>query len=443
MQIRSVLWGAILSLTSWGVQAQKIEFTEYNLPNGLHVILHEDHNAPVVAVSVMYHVGSKNETPGRTGFAHFFEHLLFEGTENIKRGEFFKIVAAGGGQDNANTTQDRTFYYEVFPSNQLKLGLWLESERMLHPVINPIGVKTQNEVVKEEKRQSFENRPYGNVINYIAEGLFNVHPYRNGVIGSMKDLDSAKLEEFKAFFKHFYAPNNAVLTLAGDFDPKTVKGLIEIYFGPVPRGEEVVYKKLEESPIVKTVIDTAYDANIQIPAILAAYRVPGEDSRDSKIMEMISTELSGGASSKMYQKMVDVKKDALQVFAFNYALEDYGMYIIGALPNNGSPLPGLLSDMDEEIVKLQTDLISEEEYKKLQNKFEDSFVSANTKMLGIDENLAGGYLFYHKNTNHINEELKEIRSISREDIRQAAKKYLNPNQRLVLYYLPGKGKSAQ
>src|SRR5471030_2092458 len=175
MQIRKLVLCAIAATIGVGAKAQKVEFTEYDLPNGLHVILHDDHHAPVVAVSVMYHVGSKNESVGRTGFAHFFEHLLFEGSENIKRGEFFKIVSANGGQNNANTTQDRTFYFEVFPSNQLETGMWLESERMMHPVINEIGVKTQNEVVKEEKRQSFENRPYGNVINDIGEALFSKH----------------------------------------------------------------------------------------------------------------------------------------------------------------------------------------------------------------------------------------------------------------------------
>jgi predicted Zn-dependent peptidase len=422
-------------------QAQKVEFTEYDLPNGLHVILHEDHHAPVVAVSVMYHVGSKNEEAGRTGFAHFFEHLLFEGSENIKRGQFFKIVSANGGQNNANTTQDRTFYYEVFPSNDLETGLWLESERMMHPVINEVGVKTQNEVVKEEKRLSFDNRAYGNVINDIGEALFTKHPYHNGVIGSMKDLDSAKLDEFKSFFKLYYAPNNAVLTIAGDIDAAKTKQMIEAYFGPIPRGNAVVYNKVEEAPITKQIIDTAYDTNIQIPAILAAYRVPGRDSRDSKVMEMISSILSGGASSKMYKKMVDDKKDALQVFAFNYALEDYGMYIVGALPSGGAAPASLLSDMDEEIVKLQTDLISQEDYQKLQNQFEDNFVSANTRMLGIAENLANGYTFYHKNTNEINEELTTIRSITREEIRDAARKYLNTNQRVVLYYLPSKAKA--
>ena len=443
MQIRKHVWCAVAAMACMAVnaKAQKVEFTEYDMPNGLHVILHQDHNAPVVAVSVMYHVGSKNEVAGRTGFAHFFEHLLFEGSENIKRGEFMKIVSANGGQNNANTTQDRTFYYEVFPSNQLETGLWLESERMMHPVINQIGVKTQNEVVKEEKRLSFDNRPYGNAINDVGTDLFFKHPYKNGVIGSMKDLDSAKLDEFKQFFHQFYVPNNAVLTITGDIDIDKTKTLITSYFGPIPAGAPVVYKKVEEAPITKQIVDTAYDANIQIPAILAAYRVPGEDTRDSKVMEMISSILSGGSSSRMYKKMVDDKKDALQVFAFNYSLEDYGMYIIGALPSGEAKPAGLLTDMDEEIVKLQTDLISPEDYQKLQNQFEDSFVSANTRQLGIAENLADGYTFFHKDTNHINEELTEIRSITREEIRDAAKKYLNTNQRLVLYYLPGKGKT--
>ena len=304
MQIRKNVLCALTAFAFMGLnaKAQKVEFTEYDLPNGLHVILHDDHHAPVVAVSVMYHVGSKNEEAGRTGFAHFFEHLLFEGSENIKRGQFDKIVAANGGTANANTTQDRTFYYEVFPSNDLQTGLWLESERMMHPVINDIGVKTQDEVVKEEKRQSFDNRPYGNLINDIESDLFVNHPYHNGVIGAMKDIDSAKLSEFKSFFKLYYAPNNAVLTIAGDINIPETKQLIEAYFGPIPKGAAVVYHKTEETPISHQIIDTAYDSNIQIPAIVAAYRVPGSDTRDSKIMEMISSILSTGGSSRLYKK---------------------------------------------------------------------------------------------------------------------------------------------
>lgn len=428
---------AALLLANAPLIAQKIDFTEYNLDNGLHVILHQDKTAPVVAVSVMYHVGSKNEDTARTGFAHFFEHLLFEGTENIKRGEFMKLVSDNGGENNANTTQDRTFYYEVFPSNDLKLGLWLESERMMHPVINEVGVRTQNEVVKEEKRQRIDNQPYGNFAYEVFRRLFTNHPYRWQTIGSMANLDSAKLDEFKAFFKKYYVPNNAVLSISGDINIDSTKKLVSAYFAPIPKGAPVVYNKIEEAPITHEIVDSAYDPNIQIPAIITAYRVPGMNTRDAKIMNLISSILSDGASSRLYKKMVDDKKDALQVGAFNYALEDYGAYITYALPNGGASLDTLLHDIDEEIAKLQTDLISQEEYTKLQNQYESNYADANTKMLGVAENLAEGYTFY-KNTNEINEELNIIKSITREEIRDAAKKYLNTNQRVVLYYLPSK-----
>ena len=423
--------------TAISAKAQKVAYTEYNLKNGLHVILHQDKTAPVVAVSVMYHVGSKDEQTNRTGFAHFFEHLLFEGSDNIKRGEFMKIVSSNGGQNNANTTQDRTFYYEVFPSNQLATGIWLESERMLHPVINEVGVKTQNEVVKEEKKLRVDNQPYGNFLSEIMKRLFIKHPYNWVPIGSMADLDEATLDEFKAFNKRHYTPVNSVLVIAGDIDIAKTKTLVENYFADIPSGIPVTKILAKEDPITKEMIDTAYDNNIQIPAILAAYRVPGETSKESKALEMASAVLSQGNSSRMFKKMVDEKKNSLQVGSFNYSLEDYGAYITYALPNNDTPLDTLLKDMDEEVVKLQTNLISEAEFTKLQNQFENDFIGKNSKMLGVAENLADGYTFY-KNTNNINTELEEIRKISRQDIQDVAKKYLNKNQRVVLYYLPKK-----
>lgn len=416
--------------------AQKVAFTEYDLKNGLHVVLHQDKTVPVVAVSVMYHVGSKDEQTDRTGFAHFFEHLLFEGSENIKRGEFMKLVSSNGGQNNANTSQDRTFYYEVFPSNQLATGIWLESERLMHPVINEIGVKTQNEVVKEEKRMRVDNQPYGNFIAETMRRLFTKHPYTWTPIGSMEHLDAATLEEFKAFNKKYYVPNNAVLVIAGDIDIAKTKTLVEQYFGPIPAGAPVPRVSVKEDPITKEVIDTAYDSNIQLPAVLTAYRVPGMTSSESKALEMASAVLSQGNSSRMYKKMVDDKKNSVQVGSFNYALEDYGAYISYALPNNDTPLDTLIADMDEEIIKLQTALISEAEFTKLQNQFENDFVGANSKMLGVAENLASGYTFHNKNTNYINTELDEIRKVTRQDIQNVAKKYLNKNQRVVLYYLP-------
>ena len=236
--------------------AQKVAFEEYDLSNGMHVIFHNDPSAPVVITSVMYHVGAKDEQPDRTGFAHFFEHLLFEGTENIKRGEWFKIVTSNGGVNNANTTEDRTYYYEVFPSNNLELGLWLESERMLHPVINQDGVDTQNEVVKEEKRARIDNAPYGKIIyrTGINQHIFSKHPYKNSVIGSMEDLNAAKLEEFTAFHKKYYAPNNAVLVVAGDFEKSATKKMIQDYFGDIPAGSPVERVNIIEDAVEATAI---------------------------------------------------------------------------------------------------------------------------------------------------------------------------------------------
>lgn len=423
-------------------QAQQVKFTEYDLSNGLHVILHQDKTAPVVAVSVMYHVGSKDEDTARTGFAHFFEHLLFEGSENIKRGEFMKLVSSNGGQNNANTSQDRTFYYEVFPSNQLELGLWLESERMMHPVINEKGVETQNEVVKEEKRMRMDNQPYGRFIQTVFKDMFKEHPYRWAPIGSMEHLDAAKLEEFQAFFKKFYIPNNAVLTIAGDIDIEKTKQMVKAYFEPIPKGEPIVRKHIDEKPFGHQVVDTAYDPNIQIPAVFATYRIPGMKSDDSKALEMISSILSGSGSSRLQTKLVDQKKTALQVAAFNYELEDHGIYITLALPNGGASLDELLADIDKEVADLQKNLISEQEYQKLQNQFENDFINSNTTMLGVAENLSSGYTFY-KNTNKVNEELKEIKAVTREKIREVAAKYLTKDNRVVLYYLPESQKGAQ
>ena len=431
----------LLLLLMFGVsvsKAQKVAYTEFDLKNGLHVVLHQDHSAPVVAVSVMYHVGSKDEIPTRTGFAHFFEHLLFEGSDNIKRGEFMKIVSSNGGQNNANTSQDRTFYYEVFPSNQLETGLWLESERMYHPVINQIGVKTQNEVVKEEKRLRVDNQPYGNFLTEVMKRVFTKHQYNWVPIGSMDHLDAATLEEFIAFNKKYYTPKNAVLVIAGDIEIEKTKTLIDNYFSEIPSGQKIERVVIKEDPITTEIVDTAYDNNIQIPAVMTAYRTPGMTNKESKALELASNVLSTGASSRMYKKMVDDKKNALQVGCFNYSLEDYGAYITYALPNSGAKLDTLLKDMDDEIIKLQNELISQNDFTKIMNQYENEYISKNDKMLGVAENLADGYTFFNKNTNHLNEELQDIRKITREDIQNVVKKYLNKNQRVVLYYLPKK-----
>ncbi|MFD0963751.1 M16 family metallopeptidase [Pseudofulvibacter geojedonensis] len=435
---KSIIYLASLLLPI-SIMAQKVTFEEYDLDNGLHVILHQDNSAPVVTTSVMYHVGAKDENPERTGFAHFFEHLLFEGTQNIGKGKWFEIVTSNGGSNNANTTDDRTYYYEVFPSNSLELGLWMESERMLHPVIDQTGVDTQNEVVKEEKRLRVDNQPYGNFLAEIKKLLFTKHPYRWATIGSMEHLDAATLEEFQAFNKKYYVPNNAVLVVAGDLDVAKTKKMIQNYFGSIPKGADVPRISIKEEPITKEIKGVYHDPNIQIPGIVAAYRTPSMKTREAYALNMVSTVLSDGKSSRLYKKLVDEKKMAFQVGAFNVSQEDYGMYLTFGLPLGDTKLEDLVKEIDEEVVKIQTELITEREYEKLQNKYENQFVNANSGVEGIANSLARYYMLFG-DTNLINNEIDIYRSITREEIREVAKKYLNPNQRVQLEYLPKKDK---
>ncbi|MDC3353989.1 insulinase family protein [Flavobacteriaceae bacterium] len=417
------------------LNAQKVLFEEYDLANGLHVILHQDKTAPLIVTSVLYHVGAKNEEKGRAGFAHFFEHLLFEGTENIERGEWSKLVNSNGGRNNAYTNDDFTYYYEIFPSNNLELSLWMESERMLHPVINEIGVETQNEVVKEEKRLRYDNSPYGKWIFEVRKRMFDKHPYSHLPIGEMEHLDAATLEEFIAFNKKYYVPNNAVLVIAGDFEIQAAKKMIADYFNEIPKGEAIVYEKIKETSITEPRTAEAFDKNIQIPALFTAYMIPEKTSRESFVFNMISSYLSDGNSSKLYRKLVDEKKMSLQVAAFNMSMEDYGLYVILSLPLGETELLAIRDEIDKEVEKIQTDLISEKDYQKLLNKFESDFVDSNGSIEGIANSLAEYYAI-HGDTNLINSEIDIYRSITREEIRDVANKYLNPNQRLTLNYLP-------
>ena len=433
---KSIIYLASLLLPA-SIMAQKVTFEEYDLDNGLHVVLHQDNSAPVVTTSVMYHVGAKDENPERTGFAHFFEHLLFEGTKNIEKGKWFEIVSSNGGTNNANTSDDRTYYYEVFPSNNLELGLWMESERMLHPVIDQTGVDTQNEVVKEEKRLRVDNQPYGSFMAEVKKLIFKKHPYRWATIGSMDHLDASTLKEFQDFNKKFYVPNNAVLVVAGDIDKAKTKTMIQNYFGGIAKGKAVERVSIKEDPITEPIKGTYYDSNIQLPAIVSAYRTPSMKTRDAYVLNMVSTVLSDGKSSRLYKKLVDEKKMALQVGAFSQSQEDYGMYLTFGIPQGDTKLEDLVKEIDEEVLKMQTELISEREFEKLQNKYENRFVNSNSSVEGIANSLAKYYMLFG-DINLINNEIDIYKSISREEIRDVAKKYLNTNQRALLEYLPKK-----
>lgn len=439
MKLNSILLSFLLLgssfLSAQSVKPGNVKFTQYDLPNGMHVILHEDHSTPIVAVTVLYHVGSKNEDPARTGFAHFFEHLMFEGSDNIKRGEYMKLIQNAGGVMNANTSFDRTFYFEILPSNQLELGLWMEAERMLQLKVDSVGVETQRKVVKEELKQRNENTPYGSILNEAFGHAYTVHPYRWTPGGSPEYINQAALSEFIDFYKTFYVPNNATLSIAGDINIAQTKKLIEKYYGSIPKGTKAIPRPTAVEP-VKTaeVRDTVYD-NIQLPAVVMAYHTPAQGTPDYYAMSMLATVLSQGKSSRMQKSIVDKQQKAVFAGAFPLPSEDPGLALVFGVANMGVAPTDLEASMNAEFEKVKTELISEEEYQKLRNQTESDFVSGNLKMAGIAENLANYYVYY-KDANLINTEINRYLKVTREDIQKAAQKYLTKENRVVLYYLP-------
>lgn len=416
-------------------QSGKIEFVEYDLPNGLHVILHQDKSTPIVAVTVMYHVGSKNEKVDRTGFAHFFEHLMFEGSANMERGEFDKYVQKAGGTLNANTSWDRTYYFEILPSHQLALGLWLESERMLHAKVDIKGIETQREVVKEERRLRVDNQPYGSMLEESFKRAYTEHPYRWPIIGSMDHLAAAQEEDYKQFYEDFYVPNNAVLTIAGDIDIEETKKLVEQYFGTIPKGTKPVYRpEVVEKPLMKEVRDTILD-NVQLPAVLHTYRIPAQGTKDFYAVDMLARMLSSGESSRLYKKLVDEEQKALFVGNFPVQMEDPGVALTFGICNVGVDPLDLEASIDAEIAKAQSELITEREFQKLRNQIENEFVAANSRVAGVAENLSTYYLFYG-DTHLVNSEIDRYMAVTKEDILNAAKKYFSKDNRVSLYYMP-------
>ena len=481
-----VLLGCFSALNMLSFGQKKIDYISYDLPNGLHVIIHEENATPIIAVSVLYHVGSKNEIAERTGFAHFFEHLLFEGSANIGRGEYSELVEKNGGTLNANTSQDRTYYYEILPSNQLELGLWLESERMLHAKVDIKGIETQRSVVKEEKRQRVDNQPYGSFFTEMFKRVFTTHPYNWAPIGSMEHLDAAQEEDYVNFYKNYYVPSNATLSIAGDLDVAQTKLWIDKYFASIPKGQAInLYrdfinqsdvdfekrygvskskfdaknfmtstspdaKKLITSylaqPIVinrtskdKTILtgvtkEVIYD-NIQLPAIFMGYKFPEQTNPDSYALEMMNEVLSGGSSSRINKIIVEKKEMAQFAFSFNYGLEDAGIGIFAAIANKDIKLDDIQTEFDEQIRLIQTELISEEEFQKVRNKFENDIITGNSTIEGIVENLADNFVYFG-DANRINSLLDNYLKVSREDIQRVALKYLTQDARVILHYLP-------
>lgn len=415
------------------VVLKPIAFTEYDLPNGLHVILHENHAAPVVATYLLYHVGSKNERPDRTGFAHFFEHLMFEGSEHIPRGQIDKFISGAGGNLNASTSFDKTDYFFNLPANQLPLALWIESERMMHAKIDETGVETQRSVVKEEKRRGVDNQPYGTLFENLAALVFTGTPYAWVPIGSFQYIDQAKIEEFREFYKAHYLPNNATLAIAGDIDLAATKKLVEDYFGPIPGGQEIPRPKVEWSLETKRQIKDVGKDNTPLPATLHAWRAPAQTHPDAYPLEMLTNILSEGRSSRLYKRLVDQEQVAIGAEAFAFLLEKAGLVGVLARGLKTVTLDQLDKLVGEEVEAVRKNGVTEDEYQKARNQKEAEFATAFGTMHSRAQHLAN-YRVFHGDTNLINTELQRYLAVKREDLQRVAKEYLRDDRTQILRY---------
>jgi zinc protease len=420
----------------------QVAYTQFTLPNGLRVILHEDHSVPVATVNTWYRVGSANELPGRTGFAHLFEHLMFMGSGHAPYGEFDSQLESVGGGNNASTANDRTNYYIDVPSNALELALFLESDRMgyLLDAMQPKTVDAQRDVVKNERRQSYENRPYGVADITLNEMLYpDTHPYHWPVIGYMEDLTAATYEDVVNFFKTYYVPSNASLVVAGDIDPVKTRQLVEKYFsdvkaGPAPKPMSIPGVSLTGVQ-KKTITD-----RVQLPRITLAWLTPRHLEPGDSALDVLADILAGGKNARLYKRLVYDLQIAQDVSAFQESMDLSSDFQIVATPRPGHTVEELLTIIDEEIVKLQQEGPSAREFERSLNQIEASFYNRMERVGGFGgkADQINGYFSKTGDPDYFNEDLGRYRALSPSDIRAAAAAFLPRDRRVELTVQPEK-----
>lgn len=422
--------------------AAATKFERYELPNGLKVVLHEDRTLPTVVVDVDYHVGSKNEEPGRTGFAHLFEHLMFGGSKHASQPYDFYTEPAGA-TNNAFTSADNTNYHVQLPSHQLELGLWLEADRMgfFGEALAVEPFEAQRAVVKNEKRQRYDNAPYGSKYEEMFKRLFHEHPYRWSVIGSMDDLDAAELSDVKAFFDKYYAPNNATLVVAGDFDSRQAKAWIDKYFGPLKRGPEIMRPFSSDKPLAGVARATIKD-NVQQPAVLMGYRTAKLGDADSYPLDLLAAILGGGRSSRLYKSLVIEQKLAQDVDVSHWSQEHHGIFWLEAVAAPGISAEKLEKAIDGAIGQIRRELVSDTERTKAINQQIASQVFEHEDLMDRTVALAMAETFFNDPA-WIDRQALRYQSQSRADILRAAQQYLKPDARVILTYVPAEKEGAK
>lgn len=400
----------------------------------MHVILSESHTSPLVSINLWYHVGSKDEDPARTGFAHLFEHMMFQGSANIKKAEHFKYVQNVGGTLNATTNQDRTNYFETLPSSELELGLWLESDRMLALDVSSENFENQRAVVKEERRQRYENQPYGLVYETLLDLVFPTSGYHWSTIGSMQHLDETIFTEVQAFHKKFYHPNNCSLALVGDFDRDAAKQLIDRYFGSIPRGPVIERRPQEIEPLAKQVRHTIYD-DVHLTEICIAFQCAKSFTRDEYVLDILARILGSGRSSRLYRNLIYRDKSAKEVSAYNISNELAGIFLVTATVQVDVDPSMVEASLWKELAVIAEQGITEEELTKVKNKTEAGYIQSMTQFAHRADAIQRAYTFA-KDTNLVNTELDILRSITASEVQEAAKRYCTKDASVVLYCSP-------
>jgi zinc protease len=419
-----------------------VPYTQFTLPNGLHVILHEDHSVPLVSVNVWYHVGSAREKPKRTGFAHLFEHLMFEGSKHVKEGEFDTLLEATGGTNNGSTDTDRTNYWIDVPSNALELALFLESDRMgyLLDAMSPARVDGQRDVVKNERRQSYENQPYGMASIVLGEMLYpDNHPYHWPTIGYMEDLTAASYEDVVDFFKQYYGPNNASVVIAGDIDPAQTRAAVEKWFGDVKSGAPV--RSIEAPPAILTEVKTrTLEDQVQLPRLYLAWLTPPQFAPGDAALDIAAQLLTGGKNSRLYKRLVYEMQIAQDVSAFQSSAALGSQFMIIATARPKVAIADVQKVIDEELEKLRGEAASAREVERAVNQMESAFLDAMEAVGGFGgkADVLNNYYFATGNPDFFNEDLARYRALAPEDVQAAIQRFLPAGKRVELTVVPKK-----
>lgn len=420
------------------VRPPKLEYQRMQLPNGLTVILHEDRSTPIVHVQLWYHVGSKNEKPGRTGFAHFFEHLMFKGSKNVEPEQHTSIVSSVGGQANAYTNEDATVFWQTVPNQYLPLVLWMEADRMATLRIDEATFRSERQVVKEERRMRIENQPYGRLNEIIFNQAFTVHPYKHPVIGSMEDLEAATVDDVREFYATYYVPTNATMVIAGDFDAEQATDLVNRYFGRIPTPVKAVPRDIPVEPPQKAEKRVKVEEPWPLPAVVVAQHITYDGHPDSYPLHILSKVMSDGQSSRIYRKLVYETGLALTAFGGGNLIEHPNLFYTVAIVNPGQSPEAAEKALIGELEKLRTEGITEHELQQAKNQFARDYILGRESVQDKATVLAHAEVI-HSDITTADGEFDIFQKLTREDVLRVAKTYFTPENRLVLHVMPKGG----